>query len=53
MNKIYLVLYNKISKKQFTKYFNSEFEKDKFKRKLKFSKNLIIIEDSQDIYFLD
>ena len=53
MNKIYLVLYNKISKKQFTKYFNTEYEKDKFKRKLKFSKNLIIIEDSQDIYFLD
>lgn len=52
-SKIYLVLYNIETKKQFTKYFETEFEKDKFKRKLHFSKRIIIIEDSTDIYFTD
>ena len=33
------------------KYFETEFEKDKFKRKLKFSKRIMIIEDSSDIYY--
>ena len=51
--KIFLVLYNKESKKHFTKYFETEFEKDKFKRKLKFSNRIIIIEDSTDTVFTD
>lgn len=50
---LYLVLYNRETKKQFTKYFDTEFEMDKFKRKLNYSKKLFIIEDSRDIYFLD
>ena len=49
--KIYLLLYNRESHKQFFKYFNTEFEKDKFKRKLKYSKRIMIIEDSTDILY--
>ena len=49
--KIYLLLYNKETHKQFFKYFNTEFEKDKFKRKLYYSKKLLVIEDSSDIYY--
>ena len=47
--KIWLVLYNIERKSTFTKYFDTEFEKDKFKRRLKYMKNLILIEDSTDI----
>ena len=49
--KIYLLLYNRETNKQFFKYFNTEFEKDKFKRKLYYSKKLLVIEDSSDIYY--
>lgn len=51
--KLYLVLYNRETKKQFTKYFDCEYEMDKFKRKLYYSKRLFVIEDSRDIYFPD
>lgn len=47
-NKLYLLLMDLITNKQFFKYFETEFEMDKFKRKLKFSKKLEIIEDSRD-----
>ena len=53
MSKLYLTLYNKERKQTFTKYFDNEFKMDKFKRKLMFSKRLIVIEDSRDIYFYD
>ena len=46
--KIYLVLYNKETKKQFKKYFDSEYQRDKFLRKLKYSKKIILIEDPFD-----
>lgn len=50
--KFYLVLYDIETKKRFTKYFETEQAKDKFKRKLKFSKKLLVIEDSTDtIYY--
>lgn len=49
--KLYLVLYDKDKKVKFPKYFETEFEMDKFKRKLPFIKNLLLIEDSRDIYF--
>lgn len=52
-DKIYLVLYNKDTKKQFIRYFSTEFEKDKFKRKLKFSKRIFVVEDSTDTLFTD
>lgn len=51
MNKLYLLLQDINSKKQFFKSFNTEFEMDKFKRKLKYSKKLLIIEDSREMIF--
>lgn len=51
MNKLYLLLQDLTTKKQFFKYFETEFELDKFKRKLKYSKKLIIIEDSREMIF--
>lgn len=45
-NKIYLVLFDKTTNKTFTKYFNCEFDKEKFKRKLKFSKKLIVLAEN-------
>ena len=49
--KIWLVIKDLETKKTFFKYFDTEYEKDKFKRKIKFIKNLMIIEDSSDIYW--
>jgi hypothetical protein len=46
MNKIYLVLYDLKTEKIFKKYFNTEFERDKFKRKLKYSRRLKVLETS-------
>lgn len=51
--KIYLLLYNSETKRQFFKYFNNRNDKDTFKRKLKYSKRIHVIEDSDDIYFND
>lgn len=51
MSKIWLVLYNRETKRYFTRYFETEFQKDKFKRKIKYIENLLLIEDSTDIYF--
>ena len=39
--------------KAFTKYFDCEYDMDKFKRKLYYSKRLFVVEDSRDIYFPD
>ena len=41
-NKFYLDLYVVKTKKVFRKYFNTEFERDKFRRKLRYSKNIMI-----------
>lgn len=35
----------------FTKYFETEWEKDKYKRRLKYIPTLRLIEDSTDIYY--
>ena len=51
MKKLYLLLMDLTTNKQFFKYFDTEFEMDKFKRKLKYSKKLIIIEDSREMIF--
>lgn len=51
MKTLYLVLYDKDKKFTFTKYFDIEFDMDKFKRKIPYIKNLLLIEDSRDIYF--
>lgn len=39
----YLRLYVIKTKKVFNKYFSTEFERDKFARKLKYSKKLIVL----------
>lgn len=44
--KIYLVLFDIEKLKEWTKYFRTEFEKEKFKRKLKHSHRVIILEES-------
>ena len=49
--KLYLVLYDKTTSKTFTKYFKSEFEMDKFIRKLNYSCKLQVIKDSRDEYY--
>lgn len=51
MNKLYLLLFDITTRKEFFKYFETEFEMDKFKRKLKYSKKLFIIEDSREMIF--
>lgn len=50
-SKLYLLLQIIDTGKQFFKYFDTEYEMDKFKRKLRFSKKIIVIEDSRDIYY--
>lgn len=52
-SKLYLLLQVIDTGKQFFKYFETEFEMDKFKRKLRYSTNLMIIEDSREMEFLD
>ena len=49
MNKIYLYLRNTEKNYTFFKYFDTEYEKDKFKRKVKYIPYLWIIEDSSDM----
>ena len=49
MNKIYLYLRNTEKNFTFFKYFETEFEKDKFKSKLKYIPYLMLIEDSNDM----
>ena len=49
MNKIYLYIMNIETKAKFFKYFETEHEKDKFKRRLKYIPYLMLIEDSSDM----
>jgi len=49
--KLYLLLQVVDTGRQFFKYFTTEFEMDKFKRKLKYSTKLMLIEDSRDLYY--
>ena len=44
----YLELYSKKTNKSFRKYFDTEFERDKFVRKLRYSHNLIVLEKGDD-----
>lgn len=43
---IYIRLYDLEKNKEFIRHFDTEFEKEKFKRKLKFSRKLMIIEEN-------
>ena len=49
--KLYLLLQNIETKKQFFKYFETEYEMDKFKRKLRYSNKIMIIEDSRELEY--
>lgn len=48
-SKLYLLLMDLTTNKQFFKYFETEFEMDKFKRKLKYSNRIMLIEDSREL----
>lgn len=53
MGKIWVVLYNKETKRYFTRYFDTLDEKEKYLRRMKYFllRNLILIEDSTDINY--
>lgn len=51
--KLYLVLLDKTTMRQFRKYFDCEFDMDKFIRKLHYSKKLCVLKDSREEYFID
>lgn len=54
MTDIYLVLFDLKENKQVVKYFETEFEKDKEKRRIKkYLGRYLILEDSSDKWFLD
>lgn len=48
-SKYYLLIMDLRTNKQFFKYFETEYELDKFKRKIKYSDKLEIIEDSREL----
>ena len=48
---LYLVLLDVEHKRQFIKYFDTEFEMDKFIRKLRYSNKLTVVKDSRRIYY--
>ena len=52
MNKLYLLLKDLTTNKQFFKHFDTEYEMDKFKRKLKYSKKIMLIEDSRNNWWV-
>lgn len=45
---IYLVVYDRYRKNYYTYYYDTEFEKDKAKRKFYFSTRYFVVEDSTD-----
>lgn len=49
--KPYLDLYDYETKRKFRKYFNTEYERDKFERKLQYSKKLIVIESGEEYVY--
>lgn len=51
MNKLWLVIKNKDTKIVWTKYFFTEREMDNYLRRIKYVKNLMLLEDSRDIVY--
>lgn len=49
MTKLWLVVKDCDTKSVWTKYFDKESEMNKYKNKIKYVKNLLLIEDSRDI----
>lgn len=52
MNKLWLVIKNTDNLRTWTKYFETTKDMDVYIRKIKFVKNLILIEDSRDIVYI-
>ena len=48
MNTLWLEIYDSTTKRSFKKYFACEYDKRKFKNKLRFSKKLTVMKDSSD-----
>lgn len=51
MNKLWLVIKNKDTKIVWTKYFFTEKEMDSYLNRIKYVKNLMLLEDSRDIVY--
>lgn len=51
MSKLWLVIKDCDTKRTWTKYFSSDKEMDRFLNRIRFVKNLILIEDSRDIVY--
>ena len=49
--KLWLVIKDTESKRTWFKYFNKESEMDTYLRKIKYVRNLLLIEDSRDIVY--
>lgn len=49
MSKLWIVVKDRDTKRVWWKYFNKESELDSFIKRIKYIKNLFIIEDSRDI----
>ena len=49
MTKLWLVIKDCDTKRVWTKYFENELEMNNYKNKIRFVKNLLLIEDSRDI----
>lgn len=49
MTKLWIVVKDTEEKKTWWKYFEKESDMDKFINKIRFVKNLLLIEDSRDI----
>lgn len=50
--KLYLELFDVTTMKKFKKCFKSEYEMDKFLKKLSYSRKLMIVKDSRDSYII-
>ena len=48
MKKLWVLLYDATKDKSFKKYFDTEFEMDKFKRKLAYSTKISVVKDCRD-----
>lgn len=51
--KIYLIIFDKKNQRLFKKYFYTEYQKDKYKKKLFYSKRLVVNFDSTEGLFYD
>lgn len=52
MTKLWIVVKDTNEKKTWWKYFEKESDMDKFINKIRFVKNLLLIEDSRDIKYI-